>query len=176
MQNQPILATEKESESGIASAVQLYVRLKNIAALSKLKVHCLKLMSQHTDTEAFNFRLLRERCQQDIRAIDAGIRELAKDEPLRGNVDVFSFPKIAGWAQYIQHPEVPLTLEIHFDKKVVAQVAADRYRADLKAANLGSGHHSFEFVPWKLFLSSQVIEVKAPNGKTIGEYRKRQLE
>jgi hypothetical protein len=43
----------------------------------------------------------------------------------------------------------------------------------LKAANLGSGHHSFEFVPWKLFLSAQVIEVKAPNGKTIGEYKKR---
>jgi hypothetical protein len=174
MLDQPIFATKEELESGIASTVQIYVRLKDISALSKLKVQRLKLMTQHRDTEAFNFGLLRERCQKDIRAIDAGIRELAKDEPLRGNVDVFSFPKIAGWAQYIQYPEVPLTLEIQFDEKVVVRVVADRYRADLKAANLGSGHHGFEFVPWKLFLSSQVIEVKAPNGKPIGEYRKRQ--
>ena len=76
-------------------------------------------MSQHTDTEAFNFKLFRQHCQKDIKAIDAGIRTLTANEPLRGNVDVFSFLKIAGWAQYIQHPEVPLSLEIHFDKKVV---------------------------------------------------------
>ena len=38
-QNQPILATEKDLKSGITSTVQLYVRLKNLSALSKLKVH-----------------------------------------------------------------------------------------------------------------------------------------
>jgi hypothetical protein len=172
MQYQPILDTEKESESGIAPAVRLYVRLKNISALSKMKVQRLQWISQHTDTEPFDSTLFRKHCQKDIRAIDVGIRELAENEPVRGNVDVFSFQKIAGWAQYTHHPEVPLTLEIHFDKKVVVQVAADRYRADLKAANLGSGHHGFEFVPWKRFLSSQVIEVKAPNGKVIGQYQK----
>jgi hypothetical protein len=111
---------------------------------------------------------------KDIRAIDAGLLELTKDEPLRGNVDVFSFQRIAGWAQYVRHPEIPVTLGIYFDTKHAVQVVADRYRPDLKAAKLGSGHHSFEFVPWKLFFSSQVIEVKAPNGKTVGEYKKRQ--
>ncbi len=94
---------------------------------------------------------------------------------MRGNVDVFSFMKIAGWAQYIRHPEFPSYWESTSTKSRI-RIVADRYRPDLKAANLGSGHHSFEFVPWKLFLSSQVIQVKAPNGKTIGAYSKRQLE
>ena len=170
MQYQPILDTEKESESGIAPAV----RLKNISALSKMKVQRLQWISQHTDTEPFDSTLFRKHCQKDIRAIDVGIRELAENEPVRGNVDVFSFQKIAGWAQYVQHPEIPVTLGIHFDNELAAQVVADRYRPDLKAANLGSGHHSFEFIPSKLFLSSKMIEVKASNGKTIGEYRKRQ--
>jgi hypothetical protein len=167
------LASEKESESGIASTVKLWVRLKNVSALSKLKVHRLKLMSQHADTEHFSFRPLHEHCQKDIRAIDAGLLELLKNEPLRGNVDVFSFKRIAGWAQYVQHPEIPVTLGIYFDNELGVQVVADRYRQDLKAANLGSGRHSFEYVPWKRFLSSQLIEVKAPNGTVIGQYKKR---
>jgi hypothetical protein len=175
MQDQLTFSSEKESESGIASTVKLCVRLKNIAALSKLKVHRLKLMSQHTDTEHFSFRPLHEHCQRDIRAIDAGLHELLKNEPLRGNVDVVSFQKIAGWAQYVQHPEIPVTLGIYFDKKRAVQVVANRYRPDLKAANLGTGHHGFEFVPRKLLLSSEVVEVKAPNGKVIGEYKKNNL-
>jgi hypothetical protein len=172
MQDQPTLASEKESEGGIASTVKLYVRLKNISALSKLKVHRLELMSQHADTEHFSFRPFHEHCQKDISAIDAGLHELLKNEPLRGNVDVFSFKRIAGWAQYVRHPEIPVTLGIYFNKEHAVQVVANRYRPDLKAAKLGSGHHSFEFVPWKLFLSSEVIEIKAPNGKVIGTWRK----
>jgi hypothetical protein len=99
MQDQPTSANDKASASGIEPTVKLYVRLKNIAALSKLKVHRINLMSQHTDTEHFSFRLLREHCQKDVRAIDAGLLELTKDEPLRGYVDVFNFQKIAGWVQ-----------------------------------------------------------------------------
>ena len=64
MQYQPILGTEKESESGIASTVRLYVRLKNISALSKMKVQRLEWISQHTDTEAFDSTLFREHCQR----------------------------------------------------------------------------------------------------------------
>jgi hypothetical protein len=178
MQHQPILATDKQStiERGIESTVQLYVRLENLAALSELRelrVNRLKFLSQSADTEQFSFSLLRDHCQKDITAIDAGTSELLKGESLRGHVDVFSFQKIAGWAQYVQHPEIPVTLGIHFDNELAVQVVADRYRGDLKAANVGSGHHSFEFIPSKLFLSSQVIEVKAPNGKVIGQYKKR---
>jgi hypothetical protein len=178
MQDQPIVAIEEESESGIASTVQLYVRLKNIAALSELRelrVNRLKFLSQCADTEQFSFSLLGEHCQKDITAIDAGIRELMKKEPLRAFVDAFSLERIAGWAQYVHHPEIPVTLEMYFDKELAVQVVADRYRHDLKAGRIGSGHHGFEFVSSKeRFLASEVIELKAPNGKTIGEYRKRQ--
>jgi hypothetical protein len=177
MQDQP--ATDKQStiERSIESTVQLYVRLKNIAALSELRelrVNRLKFLLQCADTEQFSFSLLREHCQKDIRAIDAGLLELAKDEPLRGHVGVFSFQKIAGWAQYVEHPETPVTLGIYFDNELAVQVVADCYRRDLEAANLGSGHHGFNFVPSKeLFLSSEVIEVKAPNGKVIAQHKNR---
>jgi hypothetical protein len=180
MQHQPILATDKQStiERDIESTVQLYVRLENIAALSELRelrVDRLNFLSQCADTEQFSFSLLRDHCQKDITAIDAGIRELLKGEPSRGNVDVFSIKRIAGWAQYVQHPEIPVIVEVYFDDKLAVQVVADRYRPDLKAANLGSGHHSFEFEPSKeLFLSSNVIAVRTPNGKTIREYKIKQ--
>jgi hypothetical protein len=176
MQNQRILDTEKESESGIASAVQLYVRLKNIAALSELRelrVNRLKFLSHNVDAEQFRFSLLRDQCQKEITTIDAGIRELMKKEPSRGFVDIFSLERIAGWAQYVQHPEIPVDLGIYFDNELVVQVVADRYRPDLEAAKLGTGHHSFEFVPSKeFFLSSEVIEVKTPNGNAIGTFKK----
>ena len=175
--HQPILAADEQSKIAIESTVQLYVGLENIAALSELRelrVNRLKFLSQDADTEQFSFSLLRDHCRKDIRAIDAGIGELFKKEPSRGHVDVCSLDKIAGRAQYVEHPEIPVTLGIYFDSELAVQIVADRYRPDLKAANLGSGHHSFEFIPSKLFLSSQVIEVKAPNGKVIGQYRKRQ--
>ena len=174
MQHRPTLAINEGSASGIEAAVQLYVRLENIAALSELRelrVNRLKFLSQYADTEQFSFSLLRDHCQKEITAIDAGISELLKGEPSRGNVDVYSFRMIAGWAQYVQHPEIPVTLEVYFDDKLAVQVVADRYRRDL--TNLGSGYHSFEFAPPKeLFLSSNVIAVRTPNGKTIGEYKK----
>jgi hypothetical protein len=176
MQRQAIGAADEQSTSDIKSTVQLYVGLENIAALSELRelrVKRLKFLSQYADTEQFSFSLLREHCQKDIRAIDAGIGELLKKEPSRGHVDVCSSDKIAGWAQCVQHPEIPVTLGIYFDNNLEAQVVADRYRRDLEAASFGSGHHGFEFVPsHELFFSSEVIEVKAPSGSVIGTYRK----
>ena len=119
---------------------------------------------------------MRENCQKDIAAIDAGIRELLKREPTRGYVDVWSPEIISGWVQYVRYPELPVTLGIYFDQKPTAQIVADRYRRDLEEANLGSGQHSFEFnPPRELFLRSEVIEVKTPNGSVIGAYRTRPL-
>jgi hypothetical protein len=162
------ISSEKQPAGGIEATVKLYVQLGNLFALSEQKVHRLKLMSQHNDTADFSFRLLLDHCQKDIAAIDAGIRELLKRAPCRGYVEVCGPEKIAGWAQYVRYPEIPVTLGIYFDQKLAAQIVADRYRADLKEANLGSGQHSFEFVGSKeLFLRSELIEVKAPNGSVI---------
>jgi hypothetical protein len=171
MEEQPISPTEKQPPSGIEAIVKLYVRLGNILALSEQKLHRQRLMSMslHSDSSDFSFRLLHEHCQNDIAAIDAGIRELLKREPTRGYVDVCSRERVAGWAQYIQYPELPVTLGIYLDKKLAAQIVADRYRRDLEEANLGSGQYGFEFIPPKeLFLDAEVVEVRAPNGTAIG--------
>jgi hypothetical protein len=172
MEEQPISPTEKQPPSAIEAIVKLYVRLGNILALSEQKLHRVRLMSLHNDSNDFSFRLLREDCQNDIATIDAGIRELLKREPTRGYVDVCSPERVAGWAQYIRYPELPVTLEVYLDQKLLAQVVADRYGRDLEEANLGSGQHGFEFIlPKELFLSAEIVEVKAPNSTAINGCR-----
>jgi hypothetical protein len=174
MQERLSSSAEKQPTGGIEAIVKLYVQLGNIFALSEQKVHRLRMMSQHTDSGDFSFRYVRENCQKDIAAIDAGIRELLKREPTRGYVDVCSPEIITGWVQYVRYPELPVTLGIYFDQKLTAQIVADRYRRDLEEANQGSGQHSFEFnPPRELFLRSEVIEIKTPNGSMIGAYRTR---
>ncbi len=63
--------------------------------------------------------------------------------PLRGFIDSVTAVAITGWAQNALFPEQPVALDIVVDGAVVAQTIADRHRADLKAAGLGSGNHSF---------------------------------
>jgi hypothetical protein len=165
---------EQLSGNGIEAAIKLYVRLGNISALTDQKLHRSKLLAQYKDkdSDAFNFRLLRERCEQDLSAINAGIRELLKHETTRGYLDVCTPERISGWTQFVRHPEIPVELTVYFDQKSVGQTVADQYRHDLEQANLGSGRHGFEFVPEKtLFLAAKVVEVKAPNGTIIETYR-----
>ena len=160
--------------SGIEAIVTLYVRLGNMSALTAQKLHRLKLLAQYKDAGEFNFGLLRQHCERDIAAIDAGLRELLKREASRGHVDVYSPERIVGWAQYIRYPEIPMKLEIIFDQKLTGQAIASRCRRDLEEANLGSGQHGFEFVPEKdLYLNAEIIEVKMPNGTIIGTHRTR---
>lgn len=64
--------------------------------------------------------------------------------PLRGYVDIAGPERVAGWAQCALQPEVPVTLEILKDGHRLALVLANRYRADLRQAGLGSGTHGFE--------------------------------
>jgi hypothetical protein len=81
-------------------------------------------------------------------ALRAGLRT-AGEEPgsLRGYVDWIGGDRITGWAQNIDHPEAPVCLDIYLDGALIGQTLANRYRADLEQAGLGSGRHSFEFVP-----------------------------
>jgi hypothetical protein len=174
MEETSMSSSEQRPASGIEATVKLYVRLGNMSALTEQKLHRLKLLAQYKDAGEFSFGLLREHCERDIAAIDAGIRELLKREPSRGHVDVYTPERIVGWAQYIRYPEIPMKLEIFFDQKLAGQTIAGRYRRDLEEANLGSGQHGFEFVPPKdLYLNAEIIEVKTPNGTTIGTHRTR---
>jgi len=79
----------------------------------------------------------------------AGLQPVKQDVPLglRGNVDVVTPEKIAGWAQNSEYPEAPVCLDIYSGGRLIGQTLANRYRGDLVRAGLGSGCHSFEFVP-----------------------------
>lgn len=81
--------------------------------------------------------------------------------PLRGYVDKIRLDRIAGWAQNIDHPEAPVCLDIYFDGALIVQTLANRYRADLEQAGLGSGRHSFEvMLPPGLAVSPRAVEVR----------------
>ncbi len=83
-------------------------------------------------------------------AVRAGLLNIAGGEqpgPLRGCVDEASATRIAGWAQNPGHPDAPVCLDIFADGRMIGQVLANTYRADLWRAGIGSGHHAFTFVP-----------------------------
>ena len=65
--------------------------------------------------------------------------------PLRGFVDELGPRVIRGWAQDAGAPEAAVELHVCFGGYKLARVIANRYRADLRAAGLGSGCHAFEF-------------------------------
>ncbi len=82
------------------------------------------------------------------RRIDAraGLRIAARPPALRGYVDAVGARSVAGWAQNIEHPDAPVCLDIYVAGELVGRVLANRYRADLARAGIGSGCHSFEFM------------------------------
>jgi autotransporter-associated beta strand protein len=66
---------------------------------------------------------------------------------LRGYVDRITPHVVEGWAQNADYPEAPVCLDICADGRLIGHALANRYRADLKQAGLGSGHHAFVFQP-----------------------------
>jgi hypothetical protein len=66
---------------------------------------------------------------------------------MRGFVDVASTECIAGWAQSTLHPDAPVCLDIFAGGRLIGQVLANNYRADLEQAGIGTGFHSFAFAP-----------------------------
>jgi hypothetical protein len=63
---------------------------------------------------------------------------------LRGFVDRAGPLVVTGWAHNIEQPEVPVCLDILVNGKRYVRALANRYRADLRAAGIGSGKHGFE--------------------------------
>ncbi len=85
-----------------------------------------------------------KRLQECINA-RAGIKpDSAGVGPLRGHIDQAG-PVLCGWAQDVTTPEVPVELELLFGGRIVHRFLANKFRADLRAAGLGSGCHAFEF-------------------------------
>jgi hypothetical protein len=89
-------------------------------------------------TEGFALDAIRTRL-----AIRAGLQAPAKAAPFRGNLEHIGADRIEGWAQNPDHPDAPVCLDILVASQVVAQVLANRFRADLLAAEIGDGRHAF---------------------------------
>ncbi len=79
-------------------------------------------------------------------AARAGVAAPAAPQgPLRGFVDQDGPHIVSGWAQDCDAPEEPVALDILLNGARIANVLADIYRPDLRAAGLGSGCHGFVF-------------------------------
>jgi glycosyltransferase involved in cell wall biosynthesis len=63
---------------------------------------------------------------------------------IRGLVDTATRERVAGWAQDPAAPDMPVSLLITADDTLLARVLADRPRADLHHAGIGSGRHAFD--------------------------------
>ncbi len=64
---------------------------------------------------------------------------------LKGNLDVIDLRQVVGWAQDDAQPDVPVSLLVTDNDRLIGRILANRYRADLEQAGIGSGRHSFEF-------------------------------
>ena len=73
-----------------------------------------------------------------------GFAQTPASGPLRGFIDQAGPQTVSGWAQTIASPESPVCLDILCAGRRIARVLANRYRADLKKAGIGTGHHGFE--------------------------------
>jgi hypothetical protein len=80
---------------------------------------------------------------------------------LRGYIDLVGETCVMGWAQTVDAPEAQVCLDIFAGEQLVGQVLANRYRADLDRAGMGSGRHGFAFFPPKGFnLCTTTISVR----------------
>src|ERR1700690_2289254 len=64
---------------------------------------------------------------------------------LKGNLDLVNLRQAAGWAQDDAQPDVAVSLLVIDNDKLLGRILANRYRADLENAGIGSGRHGFEF-------------------------------
>lgn len=63
---------------------------------------------------------------------------------MRGYLEVAGPDRLAGWAQDEANPEAPVCLDVTRDGRRIMRLLANRYRADVRAAGLGSGCHGFD--------------------------------
>ncbi|MBE7212031.1 MAG: Hint domain-containing protein, partial [Gluconacetobacter diazotrophicus] len=63
---------------------------------------------------------------------------------LLGRLDDAGPGRLRGWAWCPDHPDAPVLLDLVSGDRVMGQVLADRFRADLLHAGIGDGCHGFE--------------------------------
>jgi lysophospholipase L1-like esterase len=76
-------------------------------------------------------------------AARAGIAQKPAQGPLRGYVEALGTACV-GWAQAVLRPEAPICVDILAGRRRAARVLANRPRADLRQAGLGTGNNGFD--------------------------------
>jgi hypothetical protein len=110
------------------------------AATATIARYCAPRLDSGYEVESIRQRL----------ALRAGPRARLQEQEagkLRGFVDLVGADLIGGWAQNLDHPEAPVSLDILAGGLLIGRVLANRYREDLAHAGRGSGCHSFAFTP-----------------------------
>jgi hypothetical protein len=79
---------------------------------------------------------------------------------LKGYLEDCSPDRIAGWAQNAFPSAPPVQLCIMLGRIVLANISADSWRADLSDADIGTGHHAFDFQPIPPIARDLLGEVK----------------
>jgi Hint domain len=104
-----------------------------------------------------------ERARRKI-AGRAGLPDQTEAPPIgtmRGCIDMIYPHRLGGWAQNVEQPDAPVCLDILAGGQSIGQVVANRYRADLEHAGIGTGDHGFEFVlPAGLVVTAEVLTVR----------------
>ena len=103
------------------------------------------------------------------RALEANIG-VPQDGPLQGVLDRVTADTVAGWAWLHAHPGVKVRLEVMIDGDHVAELVANRYRADLEAAGIGDGRQSFELRlprPLSPFARHEIIVRRSADGEPL---------
>ena len=62
---------------------------------------------------------------------------------LRGSIDVLSHHRIVGWAADTDAPDVPVTVLLSLDRRVLGRCRADLFREDLAIEGVGTGRCGF---------------------------------
>jgi autotransporter passenger strand-loop-strand repeat protein/autotransporter-associated beta strand protein len=87
---------------------------------------------------------------------------------LRGYLDQAGPQRVCGWAQDVDSPEAPVTLELLVGGAPVLCVLANAYRADLRHAGIGAGCHAFE-VQLPDELTGPVVARRVTDGAVLGQ-------
>jgi glycosyltransferase involved in cell wall biosynthesis len=62
---------------------------------------------------------------------------------MQGFVDSVTHDRIEGWAWDSIEPELPVLLRVYDNGIAIGDIAADRFRADLRRGGMGNGRHAF---------------------------------
>ncbi len=79
---------------------------------------------------------------------------MAQESHIQGHFDGFTAGRLHGWAWAPETPDTPLTIVIHVNGTLFAELEASQFRPDLRAAGIGHGRYGFN-IPFDADVTSR---------------------